>query len=313
MPNRYSNFPNGLDELKLLPEVQEMTNVVKQKIARYNELALKVSLTAEEEIELQTLINETKDFQLNSADWNKTNGVLMETQRYIKETVLGDIGRIVDAGEVEINTVVTNGKTNIQQTVVKANSDIDVAKHNTMLQLDQKVADVISKGNVGIDHFKNRVVLTQNSPTVKVNIEEYNRSTDFLMVFINGLMAVEGINYTMDNDDITIRAIGGSWETGDEFDFVDLKRTVIISDRYDAGLFADGTIRKEKLNLGLQNEITTATTDIVSIKEDIITKNNNVSEQLETKMDKAVRDEVTDKRYKIGIMNGLLYYREVVE
>lgn len=306
MSNRYSNFPDSLDQLKLLPEVQEMTNVVKQKIVRYNELVLKVSLTAEEEIELQALINETRDFQLNSSDWNKTNGVLMETQRYIKENIMGDIGTLVDNGEIQIDNSVANAKlsidtkvtqvkqdvtnttnsakSSIETTRTNANESINTVKAQTIFELNQKVADIVASGNIGIDYFKNRVVLTQNSQTVKVNIAEYNRSTDFLIVFINGLIGVEGINYTMDNDDITLRAVGGTWESGDEFDFIVLKRTVVIMDRYDAGLFADGTIRKEKLTVGLQEEISNATNDVVLIKKDIIKQVDDITTATDKKL-----------------------------
>lgn len=349
MSNRYSNFPDSLDQLKLLPEVQELTVSIKQKIARYNELVLKSPLTSEEELELQALIVETKDFQLNSSDWNKTNGVLMATQQYIKDNILGDVGRLVDAGELGINTSVTNAKlsidtkvtqvkqdvtntTNIakesiETTRVSANTSINTVKTQTILELNQKVADIVASGNIGIDYFKNRVVLTQNSQTVKINITEYNRSTDFLIVFINGLIGVEGINYTIDNDDITLRAVGGTWELGDEFDFIALKRTVVIMDRYDAGLFADGTIRKEKLTVGLQEEIsnatsgvasvasglTGATNEITAIKDDITKKVSGINSEIALKMNKTIVDNTTNKKYEIGINNGLLYYREVIE
>lgn len=317
MSNRYSSFPDKLDELKLLPEVEELTVENKAKIARYNELALKSSRTASEEIEFQKLIIETKSFQLNSSDWNKSNGAFMEMQRYVKEDMLGDVGRLVDSGEKNINTMVNNAQININNSVntakmdidnkvetakkdvqskadnaessieatrVEATNEINTVKATTLTELIQKVADIVANGKVGIDYFKGRTVLKQNSSTVIIGVPEYNRTTDFLMVFINGLLGVEGINYTIQNDNYSIKGIGGNWEIGDEFDFVVLKKTIVLLDRYDAGLFQDGTIRKEKLTQALQDEISKSTSDVIKINKDIVTQRSEITKETDDKL-----------------------------
>lgn len=321
MSNRYSSFPSAIDELKRLSEVQEMSITQKRKVSRYTSLATKESFTPTEEVELQTLIKELKDFQLNSSDWNKVIDAIIKMQEHYLNTIIPDIGAIVDEAEETIQNKVDKVILDVSTSAEAAKSYINKVLVDTEVELNNKISQIVSNGTAGIDYFKGRTTLTLDTAYVKVNVPQYNRSTDFLMVYVNGGLIVEGVNFIIRPDNFTIEAIGGNWSKNTIFDFVVLKRTIITLQYYDAGLFEDGTIRKEKLTAALQSEITNATnnkqdkTDI-SLKttdKTVVGAINENTTQLTQKMNKVIQDDTAVKKYELGINNGLLYYREVVE
>lgn len=123
MANRYSNFPDSIDSLKLLPEYQELSNADKTIIARYEELIRKgSSLTMAEQSELNDIINnQLNSKMITSTDWNKLVGAILSTQEFYKNNVLTDISDMVNEKETAFNEVVSN-KTNEFSNLVNAKS-----------------------------------------------------------------------------------------------------------------------------------------------------------------------------------------------
>lgn len=258
MSNRYSNYPSTLDELKQLPEYIDQSVEYKQKAIRYEELLKKTTLTQSERLELDGLIKYLQDGMITSQDWNKVVGAIENTEDYFKNTILADIGNIVDSGELEINTKVANATTSINATAEEAKGYITANSQDLVNDMRDAVQQVIDNGEVGVDYFINRVVLSADSSNIKIGIAEFNNSSDFLMVYMNGVYCIKGVHYAIGVDSFSIIPIGDAWIKGTEFDFVVCKSTVVLLDKYDIGLFEDGSIREEKLTLDIQNKLNNA-------------------------------------------------------
>lgn len=115
MANRYSNFPNTLDQLRLMPEYQDLSISDKQNIERYNVLVNKSSLTTAETTELNNLITTLQDKMVNTSDFNKLVGAVNNMQEYFVNNVLPDISNLVNAGQTSIQTAKDNALIAIEQ------------------------------------------------------------------------------------------------------------------------------------------------------------------------------------------------------
>lgn len=244
MSNRYSNYPSTLDELKQLPEYIDQSVEYKQKAVRYEELLKKSTLTPQERAELNDLVKYLQDGMITSQDWNKVIGAIENTEDYFKNTILTDIGNIVDIGENNIENAVNNS----QDFIYSLGQQII----NDMRDIVQKIVDA---GELGVDYFTNRVVVPELTRKVSIGIPEYDSNMDFLMVYMNGVYCIKGVHYLIGVDKFSIVPIGDSWETGVEFDFIVCKKTVVLLEKYDVGLFNDESIRREKLTLDIQNDL----------------------------------------------------------
>src|SRR3712207_3401699 len=103
MAFRYSNFPDSIDDLKRLPEYQELSDEDKTYIGRYTELCQRgSSMTPQEKLEFNDLLNnKLKDKMIQSVDWNLLADSVTNCQDFFLNHVLKDISDMVNEKEQE--------------------------------------------------------------------------------------------------------------------------------------------------------------------------------------------------------------------
>jgi len=67
---------------------------------------------------------------------------------------------------------------------------------------------------------QNTFVLDMNASEIEIGIAGFNKSTDTLLVFKNSVHMAEGIEYTINDNNIAINKIEGEWLSGDSFVFL---------------------------------------------------------------------------------------------
>ena len=67
---------------------------------------------------------------------------------------------------------------------------------------------------------QNAFVLDMNASEIEIGITGFNKSTDTLLVFKNSVHMAEGIEYTINDNNIAINKIEGEWLSGDSFVFL---------------------------------------------------------------------------------------------
>lgn len=133
-------------------------------------------------------------------------------------------------------------------------------------------------------------IMASNTNTVNLIVGEitsFNRNTDNLAVFINSTRLTKGVDYTINTDNQTISKISGTWDGTINPIFFEFE---VTRNQINNLVFSDGQ----------------------SIANETITQ-NKLSTDLQQKLQSAslIKDDITLKNYKWGVLNGLIYIEEV--
>lgn len=249
---RYSTFPTVIDKLKLLPELKDMTVEQVGKIARYNELIIKGkngTLTSAEQLELDGLHQEMKTYNLSPTDWNTVISAMINIEKYLNDTILPEIGTMVDNAELQINTSVTNGV-----------SVVDNKVNSVIPQIDKYVSDLINNNAnvVSVGHLRNQFIITSETNKVAIGIHGFNVNTDVLTLTVSGTQYYQYQNgsgdYTIDSATNVITLVGDKKFYVDEIVLIEIVKNVMKNvPIMDVSLLADDSIMRVKLDQDTQD------------------------------------------------------------
>lgn len=162
MANRYSSFPDKIDEIKQIPEYQSLNAEQKDYQSRYFELIQKGNqLTHEEITELQDLMyNKLRSNMITDKDWNVAINAVMESQRYFKDHVLTDISTMVNTKENEFSNVINTKSQEFTDTVDNKTNEFTNVVENKSNEINTKLDNIDYKDefNPDIIYYKNNIV-----------------------------------------------------------------------------------------------------------------------------------------------------------
>lgn len=96
----------------------------------------------------------------------------------------------------------------------------------TERQLHESVLKLIEDNSVRLVHKKSSTTISTVAEKIAINIPEYDKNTDILMVYENSTYIEEGDDYTISEDGMYILSTNGNWNTFEEkttFNFVTIK------------------------------------------------------------------------------------------
>jgi hypothetical protein len=82
-----------------------------------------------------------------------------------------------------------------------------------------------SAGGSAFLNWENTVTLVAANNTVNIGIQSYLHGRDILMVYKNSTKLIEGTDFTVSADSLSISTVSGTWESGAVFDFLVLYST----------------------------------------------------------------------------------------
>jgi hypothetical protein len=82
-----------------------------------------------------------------------------------------------------------------------------------------------SAGGSAFLNWENTVTLGAANNTVNIGIQSYLHGRDILMVYKNSTKLIEGTDFTVSADSLSISTVSGTWESGAVFDFLILYST----------------------------------------------------------------------------------------
>ena len=172
MADLRSNYPTTIDDLKTLPIYQDMSIEDKRMISRYQVLVEKNNLTSNEQVELASVIDRLKDKMINSEDWNKVVGAIINLETYFKDNVIDEIdGKLEGLDEIATNTVntVENAKNEVM-------SSINTIKTETINSINKIKTDVTSEIENTKDDAISEVSTIRNDAvqSIEINLNQAN-------------------------------------------------------------------------------------------------------------------------------------------
>ena len=122
---------------------------------------------------------------------------------------------------------------------------------------------------------------------VAIGIKDFNKNTDFLMVYKNSTYLTENIDYTISSDSKKIVSINGNWNeealSDYRFSFVVIKETNLINPEAVVGTenIKDGSVTVDKLDEGVKeilNEVSVINNELSKTENTLYTTENGVKE-----------------------------------
>lgn len=165
MADLRSNYPTTIDDLKTLPYYQDMSIDDKRILSRYNVLVEKNNLTFDEQQELTSLINSLKDKMINSEDWNKVVGAIINLETYFKDNVIDEIdGKLSGLDEIATNAVNT-----VNTVKNQAINEMNTAKTQTIYSVNQLKTSATNEINNTKDSTISEISIIRNDAVQSVN------------------------------------------------------------------------------------------------------------------------------------------------
>ncbi|MCD3216964.1 hypothetical protein G8S55_06815 [Clostridium botulinum C] len=168
MAFRYSNFPDSIDDLKRLPEYQELSDEDKTYVGRYTELCQRgSSMTPQEKLEFNDLLNnKLKDKMIQSVDWNLLADAVTNCQDFFLNHVLKDISDMVNEKEEEFKNMTEEAKHQFTELV-----------DNKDKKFTQMVDDKANEFNMRVDSFIDKGIYNNDTHYNKHNFIHYDDGT----------------------------------------------------------------------------------------------------------------------------------------
>ncbi|WP_039230729.1 hypothetical protein [Clostridium haemolyticum] len=179
MAFRYSNFPDGIDKLKRLPEYQELSNEDKAHVARYTELCQKgSSMTPQEKLEFNNLLNnKLRDKMIQSVDWNLLADAVTNCQDFFLNHVLKDISDMVNEKEQEFTELVEDKDKKFTQMVDEKTNEFTTLVSDKDKKFTQMANDKEKNFNMRVDSFVDKGIYNNDTHYNKHNFIHYDDGT----------------------------------------------------------------------------------------------------------------------------------------
>ncbi|NFV47496.1 WD40 repeat domain-containing protein [Clostridium botulinum] len=189
MAFRYSNFPDSIDDLKRLPEYQELSDEDKTYIGRYTELCQRgSSMTPQEKLEFNDLLNnKLKDKMIQSVDWNLLADAVTNCQDFFLNHVLKDISDMVNEKEQEFKNMTEEAKHEFTELV-----------DNKDKKFTQMVDEKTNEFNTRVDSFIDKGIYNNDTHYNKHNFVHYDDGTG-----VNVYIALKDTQRVSPSDDGT--------------------------------------------------------------------------------------------------------------
>ncbi|QPW56420.1 hypothetical protein IRP61_11100 (plasmid) [Clostridium botulinum] len=179
MAFRYSNFPDSIDDLKRLPEYQELSDEDKTYVGRYTELCQRGSdMTPQEKLEFNDLLNnKLKDKMIQSVDWNLLADAVTNCQDFFLNHILKDISDMVNEKEQEFKNMTEEAKHQFTELVDNKDKKFTQMVDDKTNEFTTLVNDKEKNFNMRVDSFIDKGIYNNDTHYNKHNFVHYDDGT----------------------------------------------------------------------------------------------------------------------------------------